>query len=139
MPMDGSRLIFGDKIRLYHEVEFYLDSSNANINIGDFTYVNKRTEIKCQDMIKIGESCSISWDVVIMDTDYHSINGRAFIDPVIIEDNVWVGCRAIILKGVHIGEGAIIAAGSVVTKNVPPYCIVAGNPAKVIKENVNWK
>jgi len=52
---------------------------------------------------------------------------------VVIEDGVWVGCNVIILKGVTIGRGAVVAAGSVVTKNVPPYSIVGGNPAKIIK------
>ena len=52
---------------------------------------------------------------------------------VIIEDGVWCGCNAVILKGVHIGKGGVVAAGSIVTKDVPPYAIVAGNPARVIK------
>ena len=56
-----------------------------------------------------------------------------------IEENVWVGSRALILKGVRVGKGSIVAAGAVVTKNVPPNCIVAGNPAKVVKENISWK
>ena len=54
--------------------------------------------------------------------------------PIIIEDNVWIGEMVCILSGVHIGKGAIIAAGSVVTKNVPPYTIVAGVPAKIVKQ-----
>jgi acetyltransferase-like isoleucine patch superfamily enzyme len=53
--------------------------------------------------------------------------------PIVIEDEVWIGTRAIILSGVKIGKGAIIAAGSVITKDVPPYAIVGGNPAKIIK------
>ncbi len=58
-------------------------------------------------------------------------------EPVIIEDDVWVGTGAIILKGVRVGTGAIIAAGAVVTKDVPPYTIVGGVPAKVIKHRFN--
>jgi len=53
--------------------------------------------------------------------------------PIIIKDDVWIGCNSIILSGVIIGQGAVVAAGSVVTKDIPPYAIVAGNPAKVIK------
>jgi maltose O-acetyltransferase len=57
-------------------------------------------------------------------------------DPVIIGDNVWIGERAIILKGVNIGDNAIVAAGSVVTKSIPNNSLVAGNPAKIIKQNL---
>ena len=53
--------------------------------------------------------------------------------PIIVEDDVWIGTRAIILSGVRIGKGAVIAAGTVVTKDIPPYAIVGGNPAKIIK------
>ena len=53
--------------------------------------------------------------------------------PIVIEDNVWIGKRAAILKGVHIGKGSIIGLGAIVTKDVPPYCIVAGNPARIVK------
>jgi len=55
-------------------------------------------------------------------------------DPVVIGDNVWIGANVMIMKGVHIGAGSIIAGGSIVTKDVPPDCIVAGNPAKIVKE-----
>ena len=58
--------------------------------------------------------------------------------PIIIKDNVWIGMSAIILKGVTVGEGAIVAAGSVVTKDVPPHTIVAGVPARVIKKDVYY-
>jgi len=64
---------------------------------------------------------ALDWDAV----------GKA---PVSIGDKCWIGAKSIILKGVRIGEGAIVGAGSVVTKNVPPWTIVAGNPARVIRE-----
>ena len=59
--------------------------------------------------------------------------------PIIIGNNVWIGTNVTILKGVTIGDGAIIAAGSVVTKNIPAHTLATGIPAKVIKENVEWK
>jgi acetyltransferase-like isoleucine patch superfamily enzyme len=59
--------------------------------------------------------------------------------PVAIGDNVWIGAKAIILKGVTIGDGAVVAAGSVVTKDVAPGVLVAGNPARTLKSNVQWR
>ncbi|AJY77773.1 acetyltransferase [Paenibacillus beijingensis] len=131
---------------LYDFVNFYLDKPGAEIVIGDRTYINRRTEIMCKQSVVIGSDCAISWDVVITDTDYHQItgldaNGSVMNDdakPVRIGNHVWIGCRAIILKGVTIGSGAIVAAGSVVTKDVPAGTLVAGVPAKVVKHDVHW-
>jgi acetyltransferase-like isoleucine patch superfamily enzyme len=78
-----------------------------------------------------------------MDTDYHKIyvNEKISNPPnsVVIEDDVWIGSRATILKGVKIGKGSVVASNSVVTKNVEPYTLVAGNPAIVKKKNIHWK
>ena len=75
-----------------------------------------------------------------MDRDYHSTGqGTEILKPVAIGNNVWIGCKAIILKGVTIGEGAVVAAGSVVTKDVAPFTLVAGNPARVIREVKGWR
>lgn len=71
-------------------------------------------------------------------TATHSINGKNPVAPISIGNHVWIGTNAIILKGVDIGDGAVVAAGAVVTRSVPPRCIVAGNPAKIVKENVEW-
>ena len=77
----------------------------------------------------------------IRDSDTHTILNSNHIktQPVYIGKNVWIGLGSIILKGVTIGDGAIIAAGSVVTKDVPSNCLVGGNPAKVIKDYIEWK
>lgn len=110
----------------------------ATLKIGNGTYLNRNTVVVAENRVEIGRDCRISWDVVIMDSDLHAVKGTTMDNrPVIIEDNVWIGCRCIILKGVTIGTGAIIAAGSVVTKNVPPNMIAAGVPAKIISERVH--
>ena len=82
-------------------------------------------------------------DTTIYNTDYHPIydfDGNIINQDrdVIIEDNVWVGRRTVILKGVTLGNGCILGFGSVVSRSIPPHCIAAGMPAKVVKENVVW-
>lgn len=109
----------------------------AVLRIGNGTYLNRNTLIVAEKRVEIGKNCRIAWDVIIMDSDLHPIEGRPTVNKAVrIEDRVWIGCRCIILKGVHIGEGAIIAAGSVVTKNVASYSIVAGVPARVVSLHV---
>jgi len=106
----------------------------GRIEIGNGTYLNRNTLIHASKLVRIGKVCKISWDVIIMDSDMHSITGGRSDEPVYIGDDVWIGCRAIILKGVHIGGGAVIAAGSVVTKDVQPRTVVGGIPARVLFE-----
>ena len=114
---------------------------NAVVEIGHKSYVNHDSEIRCREYIKIGDNVSIAYNVLIQDSDYHTTydeNGKSKLDtlPITIENNVWIGANAIILKGVTLGEGCIVAAGSVVTKSAPAYSLVAGNPARIIKENI---
>jgi len=135
----NTRLVLGNRVMLYGGVNFYLDKPGAEISIGDGTYVNRRTEIMAKQSVTIGRGCAISWDVVITDTDYHEIPGTASTKPVSIGDGVWIGCRATVLKGVTIGEGAIVAAGAVVTKDVAPRTLVAGVPAQPVKSGVRWQ
>ena len=112
----------------------------AKIQIGYRCSIGDRTEIHSGQNVSIGNAVIIAWDCVIMDRDYHStFGGMEAIRPLVIQDNVWIGCRSILLKGITVGQGAVIGAGSVVTKNVPPYTLVAGNPAKKIKQIAGWR
>lgn|GEM_PF-809627 len=115
---------------------------NAVLSLGE-SWTNYNCQIRCGNKIEIGNNCTFGRHVSILDSDFHVIKeGNKILNPskpVIIADNVWIGHNAIILKGVTVGEGAVVAAGSVVTKDVPPHSIVAGNPAKVIKENISWE
>ncbi len=111
---------------------------NAKLTIGS-GYCNYDTKIYCFNEIKIGNNVAISENVIIRDSDNHSINGGVISKPVVIGDNVWIGMGAMILKGVTIGNGSVVAAGAVVTKDVPPNTVVAGVPAKEIRKDVSWE
>jgi acetyltransferase-like isoleucine patch superfamily enzyme len=106
----------------------------ARITIGNGTYLNRNVEIIAQREVTIGRDCKIAWDVVIMDTDQHGVGSAPPVAaPVRVGDRVWIGCRAIILKGVTIGSGAVIGAGAIVTSDVPPDAVVVGPAARVIR------
>ena len=111
--------------------------------IGDDVVIGYRCEINVAQSVRIGRHVLIATGVRIFDHNSHPIDPdlrrarapitRGDIAPVVIHDDVWIGMEAVILKGVTIGRGAIVATGSVVTKSVPERVIVAGNPAKVVK------
>jgi acetyltransferase-like isoleucine patch superfamily enzyme len=137
---------------------FVFETSTGEITIGDNTFIGGSLFI-CVNAIKIGSDVMIAWGCTIVDNNAHSLDskersvdigdahkaldeGREGIykdwtivetAPVEIKDKAWIGFNSIIMKGVTIGEGAIVGAGSVVTKNVPDYAIVGGNPARIIK------
>lgn len=107
-------------------------------------YLNTGAAIACSNAITLGEEVFIARNVYITDSDHHQIfdaQGTACnaSKPVIIGNHVLIGFGAVILKGVIIGDGAVVAAGSVVTRDVPAESLVAGVPAKVIKEGIKWK
>lgn len=102
-------------------------------------YINHRAFLECYARITIGDGVAIAKGVTIRDSDAHSINGNPQISaPIVIGNHVWIGTDAIILKGVTIGDGSVIAAGAVVTRDVPPKTLVAGVPARILKTDVSW-
>ena len=117
-------------------------TEGAKLSIGDHTYINRSASIDCTQEITIGDYCAISDNVQILDSDFHTITCDSKTSekskPVHIGNHVWIGRSVIILKGVTIGDGAIVGAGSIVTRDVPPGCLAVGNPARVIKEEVEW-
>lgn len=133
-----SSLVLADDTRLHRGSRLYFEGPRARIEIGAHTSVGIRSEIRCRERVVIGARCAISWDVQILDTDYHEIVGTPTTKPVTIGDDVWIGTRAVILKGVTIGDGAVVAAGSIVRSDVPAHSVVGGNPARVLREDVAW-
>src|SRR4051794_15275793 len=110
----------------------------ATLTIGKGVYLNRNVHIVVAKAVTIGQGVKIGWDTIIMDTDLHGHSGRpAQAKPVVIEDNAWIGCRVIILKGVRIGAGAIIGAGAVVTKDVPSLAVV-GSPRAAVLFSASW-
>jgi len=111
----------------------------ASLKLGT-GYLNNHGTICCFHAIEIGEGTKISEEVIIRDSDNHRMIAENYqvSAPIVVGRHVWIGMRAIILKGVTIGDGAVIAAGAVVTRDVPPGCLAAGVPARIIKEHVVW-
>ena len=127
----------GDRVQLRGTpmpIEFVV-LPGAVLEIGARTLINVGTSISAQTSVTIGEDCMIGHYVLIMDTDFHDIDDRSRggrSAPVRIQDGVWLGARATVLKGVTIGTGSVVSAGSVVALDVPPYTVVGGVPARVI-------
>lgn len=116
---------------------YFMDPNRLHIESG--SHINRQCTLDARGGLFIGNNVSVSHGVMIM-TGSHDINTSDFqvnYKPIVIDDYVWIGCGAIILQGIKIGEGAIVAAGSVVSKDVDPYSIVAGVPAKNIGERKN--
>jgi acetyltransferase-like isoleucine patch superfamily enzyme len=127
------------------------DSPNGKVLIGDRCYIGA-SHLVCHTGISIGDDVIMSWGITVVDHDSHSLNWHerkgdvadwmrgakrwesVTVRPVHIGDKVWIGFGASILKGVHVGEGAVVGANSVVTRDIAPYTVVAGNPARVVRE-----
>ena len=113
------------------------EPDQGRIQIGDYVLISPGSRISAADEIVIGNNVMMANGVYITDSDWHGIYDRVSrpetCTPVHIGDNVWLGDRSTVLKGVTIGENSIVAASAVVSSNVPANVVVAGNPAKIVK------
>jgi acetyltransferase-like isoleucine patch superfamily enzyme len=132
------KIIFGDRVRIwsiFQQVKLSVRRGGILV-VGNNSRING-VHIAVKKEVRIGNNVRIAPYVLIMDSDFHDVNNHfseeGKTDAVIIHDNVWIATKATILKGVTIGEGAVIGACSLVIKDVPPYTVVGGVPAKVIK------
>lgn len=123
-----------------HSGAHVIVTENSILKLGS-GYINRNCRIKVYKEIEIGNDVAISENVTMWDSDVHNIKNTATrkTAPIKIGNHVWIGTNSIILKGVTIGDGSIIAASAVVNKDIPPKCLAAGVPAKVIRENVEWE
>lgn len=139
---------------------FVFESEQGFVSIGERSFINGGTSLISRSKIEIGDDVTVAWGCYIYDHDSHSLDWCARVEdlrclredlragrdslaskdwsvvrsqPIRICDKAWVGMNAIILKGVTIGEGSVVAAGAVVTRDVPPWTVAAGNPARIVK------
>jgi acetyltransferase-like isoleucine patch superfamily enzyme len=158
IPREDVALQIGDRCILQNH--FIFESPGGKITVGDGVFINSGTKVISRSSIEIGNAVTIAWGCVIYDHDSHSMSyldriadqdqslhdaavgnlvankdwSRVVTAPIRICDFVWLGFDVVVLKGVTIGEGAVVGARAVVTRDVPPWTIVVGNPARVAKE-----
>lgn len=132
-------LELGDEVRIWSNInksKLFVEKGGKLI-IGKNSRING-AHISASTEVRIGDNVRIAPYVIIIDDDYHDTQDHFGAEgkksPIVIEDNVWIAMDAKILKGVKIGKGSVIATSAVVTKDVPPFSVVAGIPAKVIKQ-----
>jgi len=136
----NSTLTTGKSISIGPGVKIIL-KANSNINIGDSTYFTSDNHIEAIKEITIGKDCAISWGVTIIDSDHHQMITESINESdlgVKIGNHVWVGCNVTILRNTSIGDNCVIAAGSIVKGKFPNNSLIGGNPARIIKENIDW-
>ncbi|MFZ4854981.1 MAG: acyltransferase [Desulfuromonadaceae bacterium] len=148
---DNSKIVLGSSCHI--KGELLLFGHGGHIEMGDFSYLGPNSYVWSAKKITIGNRVLISHNCNILDNDTHPLDPverhkqfREIItcgqpkqidlneEEIIIEDDVLIAANSIILKGVRIGKAAIVGAGSVVTRDVPPYTVVAGNPARIVRQ-----
>jgi acetyltransferase-like isoleucine patch superfamily enzyme len=155
---DRTYLTVGENCLL--NAAFVFEAKTGEIRLGDRCYLGANSAILCRNKVLLGNDVTIAWNVTIYDHDSHSMHWRdraiavkLFYErygksdcfdkldwsnvrsaPIVLHDRVWIGFGATILKGVTIGEGAVVASCSVVTQDVEPYTVVAGNPARAVRK-----
>lgn len=128
-----------NSIGLIQPCLFNISTPNSLLQIGNNVGISGST-INVKNKVVIGDNVLIGSGCLISDTDSHPLNWKdraekkeAARAAIVINRNAFIGARSIILKGVEIGEGAVVGAGSVVTKDIPPFTVACGNPARVVK------
>lgn len=135
---NGGTIVIGERV-VIHSIIVPSELSAVDggaIEIGDRTFLNYGLLITAHELVRIGRDCLIGHHVTLMDNNLHDLVDRRRAppsQPVVLEDNVWLGDRVIVLPGVTIGHGSVIGAGSVVVKDVPAESVAVGNPARVVR------
>jgi maltose O-acetyltransferase len=134
------RMVIGDRALLMSHVATLelATGRDGTLEIGERTFINYGGSISADLLVRIGPQCQIGTHVIMMDNDFHRLEPERRLErpesaPIILGENVWLGARVIVTKGVTIGDGSVVGAGSVVTRDLPPRVLAAGAPAKVIR------
>ncbi len=135
------KLIIGDRVQLVSTVATMelAVGPEGTLEIGARTFINYGTAISASQLVRIGPRCQIGTYCLMMDNDFHRLEPERRLErpeshPIVLGENVWLGGHAIVMSGVTIGDDSVVGAGSVVTRDVAPRTVVAGVPARVIRE-----
>jgi NDP-sugar pyrophosphorylase family protein len=137
------KIVFDGKTDIGHGSKISVGKDGV-LHLGSNFKISAESSIVVEKYIRFGSNCLLSWDILIMDTDFHPIRDSSGIlsnapEPIIIEDHVWIGCRSSIYKGATIPHDSVIASNTRVSRALTtPHCIYAGEPAKCVRENINW-
>ena len=131
-------ITIGDRTRIHSTTvrSEFASYRRGRLEIGSNVYLNYGASIAAHLLVRIGNGCTIGTYAILMDNDFHGVEQRHRTppsQPIVLEENVWLGARVIVLKGVTIGHDSVIGAGSVVTKDIPPRCVAAGVPARILR------
>jgi acetyltransferase-like isoleucine patch superfamily enzyme len=137
----AGRIVIGERVQLVSTIatlELVAEEQGV-LEIGPRSLVNFGCSLVATERVSIGAHCHIGPYTMMLDNDFHRVEPERRLErppsrPIVIEDNVWIGARVIVMAGVTVGRDACVGAGSVVTTDVPPRTLVAGVPAKVIRE-----
>jgi acetyltransferase-like isoleucine patch superfamily enzyme/glycosyltransferase involved in cell wall biosynthesis len=132
------RMDVGDRTTIFSNTvrSEFVAHPGGHLEIGSGVFINYGASLSAHEHVQIGDNCQIGSYAIMMDNDYHKVgelDATPDSAPIVLGKNVWLGVRVVVLKGVTIGDNAVIGAGSVVTKDVPANCLAAGVPAKVIR------
>jgi acetyltransferase-like isoleucine patch superfamily enzyme len=134
------KLYIGDRVR-FSSVVSTLElgvGRDGTLEIGDRVLINHGCSIAATKLVRIGDRCNIGSQVILMDSSFHELDParrdqEPEPQPLVLEPNVWLAARVIVLPGVTVGENTVVGAGSVVTRDLPPNVLAAGMPARVIR------
>jgi maltose O-acetyltransferase len=138
---NAGRMVIGRRVQLVSTIATLelVSTEGGLLEIGEATLVNFGCSLVATELVRIGSDCHIGPYTMMLDNDFHRVEPERRLErppsrPIIVEDNVWVGARSILMSGVTIGRDSCVGAGSVVTSDVPPRTVVAGVPARTIRE-----